>query len=148
MIHRSRLPDVEIPDLPVTSHVLAAAESRGGKPTLIDDLSGGPSSALACGAQSVRWPGPGGQQVLPYFSGTTGLAKGVVLAQRNLVANIAQTLAVTQIQPAKRLIAVLPFFPIYGVQILMNFGLRAGAAVVTLPRFGLRQRYARLLRRL
>jgi hypothetical protein len=34
MIHRSPLPDVAIPDLPLTSYVLAGA--RGDKPTLID----------------------------------------------------------------------------------------------------------------
>jgi acyl-CoA synthetase (AMP-forming)/AMP-acid ligase II len=35
--------------------------------------------------------------------------------------------------------AVLPFFHIYGMQILMNCGLRTGATVVTLPRFDLEQ---------
>jgi len=30
---------------------------------------------------------------LPYSSGTTGLAKGVMLTHKNLVANVAQTLA-------------------------------------------------------
>jgi len=34
---------------------------------------------------------------------------------------------------------VLPFFHIYGMQVLMNCGLRAGATVVTLPRFDLEQ---------
>jgi nitrate/nitrite transporter NarK len=37
------------------------------------------------------------------------------------------------------LIAVLPFFHIYGMQVLMNCGLRAGATVVTMPRFDLEQ---------
>jgi acyl-CoA synthetase (AMP-forming)/AMP-acid ligase II len=34
---------------------------------------------------------------------------------------------------------VLPFFHIYGMQVLMNCGLRAGATVVTMPRFDLEQ---------
>jgi acyl-CoA synthetase (AMP-forming)/AMP-acid ligase II len=76
---------------------------------------------------------------LPYSSGTTGLCKGVMLTHRNLVANIAQTLAVTQIMPEESLVAVLPFFHIYGMQVLMNSCLRAGATVVTLPRFDLEQ---------
>ena len=37
-----------------------------------------------------------------------------MLTHRNLVANIAQTLAVTQIMPEESLVAVLPFFHIYG----------------------------------
>ena len=77
--------------------------------------------------------------VLPYSSGTTGLAKGVMLTHRNLVANIAQTLQPAEIQPDERLVAVLPFFHIYGMQVLMNTGLRAGATIVTLPRFDLEQ---------
>ena len=77
--------------------------------------------------------------VLPYSSGTTGLAKGVMLTHRNLVANIAQTLQPAEIHPDERLVAVLPFFHIYGMQVLMNTGLRAGATIVTLPRFDLEQ---------
>ena len=83
--------------------------------------------------------GPDDVVALPYSSGTTGLCKGVMLTHRNLVANIAQTLAALQITPEERLVAVLPFFHIYGMQVLMNCGLRAGATVVTLPRFDLGQ---------
>ena len=36
-------------------------------------------------------------------------------------------------------VAVLPFFHIYGMQVLMNLGLRAGATIVTMPRFDLEQ---------
>ena len=60
-----------------------------------------------------------------------------MLTHRNLVANIAQTLASAQIGCDESLVAVLPFFHIYGMQVLMNCGLRAGATVVTLPRFDL-----------
>ena len=51
---------------------------------------------------------------LPYSSGTVGLSKGVMLTHRNLIANIAQTLAVARIMPEESLVAVLPFFHIYG----------------------------------
>jgi len=76
---------------------------------------------------------------LPYSSGTTGLCKGVMLTHRNLVGNIAQLLTLLQLQPADSLIAVLPFFHIYGMQVMMNGGLRAGSTVVTMPRFDLEQ---------
>ena len=77
--------------------------------------------------------------VLPYSSGTTGLSKGVMLTHHNLVANIAQTIAPAEITEDETFVAVLPFFHIYGMQVLMNCGLRVGATIVTLPRFDLEQ---------
>jgi acyl-CoA synthetase (AMP-forming)/AMP-acid ligase II len=76
---------------------------------------------------------------LPYSSGTTGGAKGVMLTHRNLVANIAQSLGASQVREDETMIAVLPFFHIYGMQVLMNAGLRAGATIVTMLRFDLAQ---------
>ncbi|GAA1372248.1 4-coumarate--CoA ligase family protein [Catellatospora chokoriensis] len=75
--------------------------------------------------------------VLPYSSGTTGVAKGVMLTHRNLVANIAQTQQVVKYDPADRVLAVLPFFHIYGLTVLMNMALSKGATLVVLPRFDL-----------
>ena len=74
---------------------------------------------------------------LPYSSGTTGLPKGVMLTHHNLVANVAQTRALIDLQEDEKIIAVLPFFHIYGLTVLMNQGLQWGATVVTLPRFDL-----------
>ncbi|HYH24514.1 MAG TPA: 4-coumarate--CoA ligase family protein [Blastococcus sp.] len=74
---------------------------------------------------------------LPYSSGTTGLPKGVMLTHRNLVANVAQCRPLIRLGEEERIIAVLPFFHIYGLTVLMNQGLAWGAAVVTLPRFDL-----------
>jgi acyl-CoA synthetase (AMP-forming)/AMP-acid ligase II len=73
---------------------------------------------------------------LPYSSGTTGLPKGVMLTHRNLVANICQYLAVAM-REGDRVIAVLPFFHIYGLLVMMNAPLVRGATVVTMPRFEL-----------
>ncbi len=75
--------------------------------------------------------------VLPYSSGTTGLAKGVMLTHRNLVANVAQALPVLRTGPGSRVLAVLPFFHIYGMTIMMNVGLATRATVVTMPKFDL-----------
>jgi 4-coumarate--CoA ligase len=77
--------------------------------------------------------------VLPYSSGTTGLSKGVMLSHRNLVANLVQSLAAIPVDENEAFVAVLPFFHIYGMQVLMNLGLSAGATIVTMPRFDLEQ---------
>ncbi|MDQ3887239.1 MAG: AMP-binding protein, partial [Actinomycetota bacterium] len=75
--------------------------------------------------------------VLPYSSGTTGNAKGVMLTHRNLVANIKQCEPLWGTTEDTLLLAVLPFFHIYGMTVLMNYGLNAGATIVTLPKFDL-----------
>ena len=77
--------------------------------------------------------------MLPYSSGTTGLPKGVMLTHRNLVANLEQIQAAFPIEAGDTLIGVLPFFHIYGMTVIMNQGLRAGATIVTMPRFDLDQ---------
>ena len=73
---------------------------------------------------------------LPYSSGTTGLPKGVMLTHRNLVANLVQIDAI-EVPDLTAFAGVLPFFHIYGMVVIMNFGLMRGATIVTLPRFEL-----------
>ncbi len=75
--------------------------------------------------------------VMPYSSGTTGLSKGVMLTHRNLVGNLAQSEPVISITPDDVGIAVLPFFHIYGMQVLMNGAVANGSTLVTMPRFDL-----------
>ncbi|MFJ6295229.1 4-coumarate--CoA ligase family protein [Streptomyces griseoviridis] len=75
--------------------------------------------------------------VLPYSSGTTGLPKGVMLTHRQIATNLAQLEPSVRVEPGERILAVLPFFHIYGLTALMNAPLRSGATVVVLPRFDL-----------
>ena len=100
-----------------------------------------PSATTLFGPPLAEHPpvAPDDVVVLPYSSGTTGLSKGVMLTHRNLIANIAQVLDPAGITEDEVFIAVLPFFHIYGMQVLMNTGLRAGATIVTMPRFDLEQ---------
>ena len=75
--------------------------------------------------------------VLPYSSGTTGFPKGVMLTHQNLVANLCQAESSFSLSEDDTCFAVLPFFHIYGMQVLMNMALAHGATVVTAPRFEL-----------
>ena len=77
--------------------------------------------------------------VLPYSSGTTGLPKGVMLTHRNLVVNIDQSLQSTDVSPGELTVAFLPFFHIYGLEVLMNIYIAGGGGLVTMPRFDLEQ---------
>lgn len=76
--------------------------------------------------------------VIPYSSGTSGLPKGVVLTHRNILSNLLQTIAVVgDATPEDVLVGILPFFHIYGMTCIMQFGLLFGATVVCMSRFDL-----------
>jgi len=73
--------------------------------------------------------------VLPYSSGTTGRAKGVMLTHRCLVANLAQFVPMWPYGAEDVVCAVVPMFHIYGMNVIMNAALASGSTIVTLPRF-------------
>jgi acyl-CoA synthetase (AMP-forming)/AMP-acid ligase II len=112
--------------------VFVVGEAEGATP--FADLIGDPGDA-----PEVEIDPSTDLAVLPYSSGTTGLPKGVMLTHRNLVANLCQVQDAFPIFADDTLIGVLPFFHIYGMTVIMNQGLRAGATIVTMPRFDLDQ---------
>jgi acyl-CoA synthetase (AMP-forming)/AMP-acid ligase II len=73
--------------------------------------------------------------VLPYSSGTTGMPKGVMLTHRNLVANIEQVKHAILYKDDEVALAALPFFHIYGMQVLMNGLIANGVTTISMPRF-------------
>lgn len=77
--------------------------------------------------------------VLPFSSGTTGHPKGVQLTHRNLVANVCQVEERMGVDGGDVVIAVLPFFHIYGMTVLLNLALKRRATLVTMPKFDLEQ---------
>jgi 4-coumarate--CoA ligase len=62
-----------------------------------------------------------------------------MLTHRNCVANLAQSNAMLEYHEGEVALAVLPFFHIYGMQVLMNGLLAEGVTVVTMPRFDMEQ---------
>ncbi|WP_145910832.1 AMP-binding protein [Kitasatospora viridis] len=76
---------------------------------------------------------------LPYSSGTTGMPKGVMLTHQSIATNLNQVDALRPPYQGERMLAVLPFFHIYGLVMLLHRPLRAGGTVVVLPKFDLEQ---------
>jgi acyl-CoA synthetase (AMP-forming)/AMP-acid ligase II len=62
-----------------------------------------------------------------------------MLSHHNLVANLCQCEPVLDVRQDEVGIAVLPFFHIYGLVVLMAAALWQGATLVTMPRFDLEQ---------
>ena len=98
-----------------------------------------PFASLADTGQAGPLPdvGPDDNALLLYSSGTTGLPKGVLLTHRSLVASLGQSAAVHRVRAGDVVIAVLPLYHMYALQLTLSLGLHAGAAVVTMPGFDL-----------
>jgi long-chain acyl-CoA synthetase len=75
--------------------------------------------------------------VLQYTGGTTGTPKGAMLTHTNVAVNAAQSAAWASglSEGQERVLAALPFFHVFAMTTVMNFGLRQGAEIVIMPRF-------------
>jgi acyl-CoA synthetase (AMP-forming)/AMP-acid ligase II len=122
----------------VTDGIAAAAGIR--ERFVFGEATGAtPFTALSDAGQPGQLPpvGPDDDAVLLYSSGTTGLPKGVLLSHRSLVASLCQSHPVHRVRADDVLITALPLFHIFCLQVTLGLGLRSGATVVTMPRFGL-----------
>ena len=72
---------------------------------------------------------------MPYSSGTSGVPKGVMLTEYNMVAQLQQATVMLARQREDVLLAALPFFHIYGLMLILLDGLRHGATLVSMVRF-------------
>ncbi len=79
--------------------------------------------------------------VLQYTGGTTGIPKGAMLTHANLHANARQSqLIFPCIAPGQeRMLAVIPFFHVFGMTAVMNITLLIGGKLIMLPQFHLGQ---------
>lgn len=75
--------------------------------------------------------------VLQYTGGTTGRPKGAMLTHANLYINTQQVIdwAGDLMQSEQRVLGVLPFFHVFAMTVVMNFGIAAAAEIVIMPRF-------------
>ncbi len=80
--------------------------------------------------------GPDDVALLQYTGGTTGLPKAAMLTHGSLLANARQMTGwFPQLQTGKEtILAVLPFFHVYGVTLVMNAGLLLAANTVLVAR--------------
>lgn len=128
------------PLLPGAEAAAAAVGIDAAHLIVLDGADGHPSLAAMLreghAAPTVSFDPAEHLAVLPYSSGTTGRPKGVMLTHRNLVANVSQCRSTISLAD-DRVLAVLPFFHIYGMTVLLNFALRQRAALVTMPKFDL-----------
>jgi long-chain acyl-CoA synthetase len=89
-----------------------------------------------------RWPiiAPDDLAVLQYTGGTTGTPKGAMITHANLTAALSMYKAWAEpqgrLKPGEgRIICVLPLFHIYGLTVILLYGLATGAELLLRTRF-------------
>jgi long-chain acyl-CoA synthetase len=73
--------------------------------------------------------------VIVFTSGTTGAPKGAELTHFGILMNSTASAERVPVDPDGTVLAVLPFFHVYGLTSVLNIGVRYGVTLVLLPRF-------------
>ena len=102
-------------------------------------------SALLQGSASARFPrvqvAPEDPALIQFTGGTTGIPKGAVLTHANVVAATFICALwgnpTIQLTPPERrsVVAVLPYFHVYGNIVVLNWGMFSCATQIQIPRF-------------
>ena len=111
---------------------ISIGKSSGRPGCFLADFDTSPGRAV-----SLPRVAPDQLAVIAYSSGTTGVPKGVMLSHRNLATNLVQfqhqdPVPITQ---ADTFLNHLPFFHIYGMNVLMAEAIAVGATQVIMSRF-------------
>ncbi|MDV3244010.1 MAG: long-chain fatty acid--CoA ligase [Nitrososphaerales archaeon] len=77
--------------------------------------------------------------LLQYTGGTTGTSKGAMLTHYNLYSNAVYTATALPMTKTDVSLSVLPLYHIYGMTATMNAALIAGAEIVLLPQFHVKE---------
>jgi acyl-CoA synthetase (AMP-forming)/AMP-acid ligase II len=137
-IYLCDMPDLTTGKLPTTRHpdhkTLTQLVAEGKSLPPIDPL---------------RWtPGQGARQTafLCYSSGTSGLAKGVMISHRNVIANTLQIATYDSVERSKLgpdylevALGLLPQSHIYGLIVICQVSVFRGDQVIVLPKFDIAQ---------
>lgn len=87
-------------------------------------------------ASAARTPGGSGDPAAILFSGgTTALPKGIVLSNRNFVAEGMQAAAWGELREGDSILAILPIFHGFGLGVCVNAALMAGGKSILVPQF-------------
>ena len=79
--------------------------------------------------------------LLQYTGGTTGTPKGAMLTHANLTINVQQVIAwaPTLNFMDERIMGILPFFHVFAMTGILNFGMKTGSQIILMPKFELDQ---------
>ena len=79
--------------------------------------------------------------VLQYTGGTTGTPKGAMLTHANVYLNVQQIAAWAPglVDGREKVMAVLPFFHVFAMTVVLNLGVKVAAEMILMPRFTLQE---------
>jgi len=120
-----------IMDGPLPAAQAAAAESSRIDRLTVAELGDGDAAALAARKRAVI---DLDLASIIYTSGSTGRPRGAMLSHRNIVANVSSIVTYLELTPSDRVLAILPFYYVYGMSVL-NTHAAVGATVVIENRF-------------
>jgi long-chain acyl-CoA synthetase len=104
-------------------------------------LMAGPHAAAAAGAMRTE-----DAAAILFSGGTTGFPKGILLSNRNFIAEGMQAAAWGGIQEGDSILAILPIFHGFGLGVCVNAAFMNGGKSILVPQFSA-EIVARLLRR-
>ncbi len=75
--------------------------------------------------------------ILQYTGGTTGTPKGAMLTHANIFINVMQAQAFAPAIRAaeERVLGILPFFHVFAMTVVLNFGIARACEIILMPRF-------------